>query len=65
MRRLNVALIQTRGRALTRIAFCCFAEKRRWYEYLPLVGDNLLRRRLRGKWRPEMSLRRRARSAGL
>jgi len=47
-----MALLQTRGRALTDIALHCFAEKRRWYEWLPVLGDCWLRRRLRGKWRP-------------
>ena len=57
-----MALIQTRGRALTRIALCCFAEKRRWYEYLPVLGDLWLRRRIKNKWRPAVG---RARAAGL
>jgi hypothetical protein len=47
-----MGLTQARGRALTRIALCCFAEKRRWYEYLPVLGDTWLRRRIKNKWRP-------------
>lgn len=42
-----------RGRALTNIALCCFNERRRWWEWLPVLGDRWLRRRLRNKWRSQ------------
>jgi hypothetical protein len=52
MRRLNVTMLkQVRGRDLSRIAWCCFAERRRWWEWMPLLGDRWLRHRLRRKWR--------------